>query len=159
MGAAGAPFEALLRLRMMTFYVIILIDSMSIAVLIPILEPLLLDDKHHVFLPDSSHGMRSFSYGAMMSIASLIVLYVAPVLATVSDRIGRKRILIITTGGLMVANLLTSLSITTESFVVLIIGRMTAGFTSANQPVSTGRSAQSRGNRSQQSPSPKPAYL
>ena len=136
MGPAGTPLEALLRLRMMTFYVIILIDSMSIAALIPILEPLLLDDKHHVFLPESSHGIRSFSYGAMMSIASLIVLYVAPVLATVSDRIGRKRILIITTGGLMAANFLTSLSIVTESFVLLIIGRMTAGFTSANQPVS-----------------------
>jgi predicted MFS family arabinose efflux permease len=134
--AVGTRLSARRQLRMMTLYVIILIDSMSIAVLIPVLEPLLLDDKSHIYLIGNSHATRSFGYGALMSIASLIVLYVAPVLATVSDRIGRKNVLVVTTAGLMAANALTSLSIMVESFALLVAARVIAGFTAANQPVS-----------------------
>lgn len=131
-----SSFRSKLQVRMTTLYAVILLDSMSISVLIPILEPVLLDEQAHILLEGFSNELRSFAYGALMSVPSLIVFYVAPVLATISDHIGRRKVLIVTTSGLIAANLFSGLSIATESFALLVVGRVIAGFTAANQPVS-----------------------
>ena len=46
---------------MMALYLLILVDSISATVIIPLLGPLLIDHATLVFLPDASLPMRNFA--------------------------------------------------------------------------------------------------
>jgi len=121
-------------LAFIALYGLMLVDSMSISVVIPIIEPALLDETHPIFLPDWPQTQRAWIFGALMGIPSFLVLYMSPVLAGLSDSIGRRKVLIVAALGIAFANLLTAFALLSASLVLLFLARILAGLTAAGQP-------------------------
>lgn len=104
----------------------ILLDAVGIGLIFPIL-PSLLQDVTHTQEVASLVGMMAALYAAMQFIF-------APVLGALSDRLGRRPVLLVSLAGATVNYLLLAFA---PSLWLLILGRALAGLTSANMSVAT----------------------
>lgn len=97
----------------------IFIDLLGFGIIIPILGP---------YAKDVLHA-DGWVYGLIFGVYSFMNFVFAPVLGTLSDRVGRRPVLLITIVIAMVGHLLFSFS---SSLLLLFIARMIAGIGSAN---------------------------
>lgn len=125
---------------MIALYLLILVDSISVSVVIPLLGPLLIDPDTQVFLIGSSLDLRSTVSGLMIAVYVLLMLYMAPALGRLSDQVGRKPVLLACGIGVLLGNLLAGLGIDGHSLFLLFLGRIVGGATAASQ--STAEAAQ-----------------
>jgi MFS family permease len=119
---------------MIALYLLILVDSISATVIIPLLGPLLIDPATAVFLPDASLPLRNFVSGLLVAIYVFLMLYMAPVLGRLSDQWGRRTVLLLCGVGVLLGNLLAGLAIDLHSLPLLFLGRLIGGATAAAQP-------------------------
>lgn len=107
-------------------FLTIALDAMGIGLVFPILPALLQDisPSHHTAL---YIGLLGSLYAAMQFIFS-------PILGTLSDRLGRRPILLLSLAGSVLNYLLLTFS---HSFMLLLIGRIVAGMSSANMSVAS----------------------
>jgi MFS transporter, DHA1 family, tetracycline resistance protein len=113
---------------------VIFIDSVSYTIVVPVLAAALLSDRP-VLLPESSDDTRYIVYGVALGVFELILLYMAPVLGEVSDRSGRRNVLVACLFGAIVSFLLIGASILFNIVALLIFGRILGGATAGSQPV------------------------
>ncbi len=118
---------------MIALYLLILVDSISIAVVIPLLGPLLIDPATQVFLIGAPLHLRSLVTGLLVTVYVLLMLYMAPVLGRLSDQVGRRPVLLVCGVGVLLGNLLAGLGIEGHSLALLFLGRVVAGATAASQ--------------------------
>lgn len=102
------------------------LDAVGIGLIFPIL-PRLIEDVTHTRNVASYIGILTALYAAMQ-------FAFAPVLGALSDRIGRRPVLLISLGGAAINYLLMAVA---PTLAFLIIGRAIAGLTSANISVAT----------------------
>ncbi|MCF8532384.1 MAG: MFS transporter [Reyranella sp.] len=119
---------------MIALYLLILVDSISVSVVIPLLGPLLIDPETQVFLFGSSLPLRSFVSGLLMAAYVFPMLYMAPVLGRLSDQIGRRRVLLGCGIGVLLGNLLAGVAIEVQALALLLCARLVGGATAAAQP-------------------------
>lgn len=125
---------------MIALYALILVDSISVSVVIPLLGPLLIDPGTQVFLVGQPLHLRSFVSGLLVAAYVVLMLVMAPVLGHISDQVGRRPVLLACAFGVLLGNLLAGLGIEAQSLVLLFLGRIVAGATAASQ--STAEAAQ-----------------
>ena len=115
---------------------VLFIDGMGLGLVFPILNGLIFDPNSH-FLPDAtfSSTMHNVVYGAIVSIFMLCWFFGAAVLGDLSDKIGRKKSLMICLLGTFLSYILSAFAVMTHSLTLLILGRVVAGFTSGSQPI------------------------
>ena len=118
---------------MIALYLLILVDSISATIIIPLLGPLLIDQATLVFLPEASLPLRNFVSGLLVATYVLLMLYMAPVLGRLSDQWGRRPVLLLCAAGLLLGNILAGLAIEFGSLALLFLGRMIGGATAAAQ--------------------------
>jgi MFS family permease len=118
---------------MMALYLLILVDSISATVIIPLLGPLLINQGTLVFLPDASLPLRNFVSGLLVAIYVFLMLYMAPVLGRLSDQWGRRPVLLLCGAGVLLGNVLAGLAIDLYSLPLLFLGRLIGGATAAAQ--------------------------
>ncbi|MBB3600444.1 MFS family permease [Mycolicibacterium sp. BK556] len=123
-----------LLLRLLPLLVVILIDSISYTIVVPILSAALLSD-HPVLMATASEDTRYVVYGVAIGIFELMLLYMAPVLGEVSDRKGRRIVLLVCLAGAIASFVLIGAAILTNFVVLLLLGRMLGGATAGSQPV------------------------
>jgi len=102
------------------------LDAVGIGLIFPILPALLRE------LTDA--GDVSLFYGAMLALYSLMQFVFAPVLGALSDRFGRRPVLLVSLAGAAVDYVVMALA---PNLLILFIGRAVAGLTSANIAVAT----------------------
>ena len=102
------------------------LDSIGIGLIFPIL-PKLLEDVTHV-------GNIAPYVGFMFALYAAIQFVFSPVLGVMSDRFGRRPVLLVSLAGAAVDYLFMAFA---PELWMLIIGRAIAGFTSANMAVAT----------------------
>ena len=102
----------------------IILDSIGIGLIFPILPTLLREVTH-------SENVARF-IGAMVALYAAMQFVFAPVLGALSDRIGRRPVLLISLGGAAINYALMALA---PSLWLLFLGRAIAGLTSANVSV------------------------
>ena len=78
---------------------------------------------------------RSLTYGVLVAAYSFTMLFMAPLLGQLSDRLGRKRVLVVCLGGLLAGNLLIAGSLVVGWVWLTLLGRLAAGATAGCQPV------------------------
>ncbi|MBI3229065.1 MAG: MFS transporter, partial [Burkholderiales bacterium] len=105
----------------------VFIDMLGVGLIIPVL-PLLV--KAYV----SNNEMHAYWYGVLASVFGLMQFIFMPVLGAVSDRIGRKPVLLYSMAG-MCCNFLTTAWAT--SLATLFIGRVIGGMSSASMSVAS----------------------
>lgn len=107
-------------------YTAICLDAVGIGLIFPIL-PRLIEDVTHAENVAAYIGILTALYAAMQFVF-------APVLGALSDRLGRRPVLLVSLGGAALNYVLMALA---PSLALLVIGRAIAGLTSANISVAT----------------------
>lgn len=102
------------------------LDAVGIGLIFPIL-PTLLEQVTH-------SGSIVLIYGALLSVYALMQFVLSPVLGALSDRYGRRRVLLLSLAGAALDYLVLAL---TDQLWVLFLGRLIAGATAANIAVAT----------------------
>jgi predicted MFS family arabinose efflux permease len=98
-----------------------LINSLSFTILIPI-----------IYLYGKQFGLNDFQTSLLFSIYSLSQFFATPVIGKLSDRFGRKPLLIISLAGTVIANLIAG---TATTAMVLFAARFVDGITGGNASV------------------------
>lgn len=116
-------------------FLVLFIDAMGLGLLFPLLNSIIID-KSSAFLPLTlSLNTREFLYGLTVGIYMLSWFFGAAILGELSDKMGRKKSLLICLIGAFMGYFLSALSIGWHSLAILIIGRIVAGFTAGSQPI------------------------
>jgi DHA1 family tetracycline resistance protein-like MFS transporter len=116
-----------MRQPLFVLLAVLLIDAIGLGLIMPILPGLL----------QSMAGggdAYSFHYGALLAVYALAQFLCAPLLGALSDRYGRRRVLLVSLGGAALDYLLMALA---PSLAWLYLGRVLAGVTGANMAVAS----------------------
>lgn len=120
---------------MLPLFLVLLIDGMGLGLLFPILNTILIEPQAGFLPMDTSISMRDFCYGLTIGIFMICWFFGAAILGDLSDSVGRKKSLMICLIGSFLGYLLAAIAIISQSFVLLILGRVIAGFTAGSQPI------------------------
>lgn len=121
-------------LRLIPLLAVILIDSISYTIVVPVFAAALVSDDP-VLLADHGESIRYIVYGVSLGIFELMMLYMAPVLGEISDRIGRRPILIACLAGVAASFVLIGGAILFNLMVLLLLGRILGGAMAGSQAV------------------------
>lgn len=112
-----APRQASLNFILMTIF----LDVLGIGLMIPVLPALIGS------LTDSDQ-MQAYWFGALAATYGIMQFFCTPLLGALSDRYGRRPVLLLSIFGLGISHIVTALS---NSLPVLLIARMFSGATGA----------------------------
>jgi DHA1 family tetracycline resistance protein-like MFS transporter len=109
---------------LLVIYAAIVLDAVGIGLIFPILPKL---------LADVTHAENVATYiGIMTALYAAMQFVFAPVLGSLSDRLGRRPVLLISLGGAAINYLFLAVA---PNLWLLLLGRAIAGLTSANNAV------------------------
>ena len=116
---------------------VLFIDGMGLGLVIPVLNALIFDPNSHFLSSEllSSATAHNFIYGVVIGIFMLCWFFGAAILGDMSDKIGRKKSLMICLAGAGLSYLLSAFSVSLHSIVLLLLGRVVGGLTSGSQPI------------------------
>ena len=112
--------------RLAVILSIVTLDAIGIGLIFPILPSLLKEI--------TGSGSVSLSYGVILALYSLAQFIFSPVLGALSDRFGRRPVLLVSIAGATIDFLVMA---TSKAFWVLLVGRAISGMTAANLAVAT----------------------
>ena len=115
-----------------TIFLTVLIDLMGVCIVIPISAPLLLGTSSNILPHELSMHTKTIILGLLLGAFPFAQFFGAPILGTLSDRFGRKKILSIAIFGSCIGYLLFAYGIYTENIYILFFSRFLDGFTGGN---------------------------
>lgn len=108
------------------------IDNFGLALVYPIFTPLFLHPSFMIVSPDLPIFHRTLLLGLLIASFPLAQFFGAPLIGELSDRLGRKKIFIITIIGGLIGYALTGAGIHLKAISLLWIGRLWTGFFAGN---------------------------
>lgn len=127
----SSNFFALLPLLM-----VVLIDVMGLVLVFPVLAPLILQ-VNGLVPAGTSEIWRDFLYGFTIALFPLFMFFSTPVLGDLSDKFGRKIILLICLIGCTLSYLISAAGIFYDSLFIFLLGRAIAGLAAGTQPIAS----------------------
>ena len=115
---------------------LILIDSMGFAMLTPLLAGALAPESHAALGRKFSEDSRYLIYGFATGLYPMMMFFGAPILGQLSDRVGRKRILLACAAGIVLGYATISSAFARGSVLLLMTGRFLGGVTAGSRVVS-----------------------
>lgn len=115
-----------------SIFLTVFIDMLGVGIIIPIMAPLLLDPGHGMLAADTLPETRNIILGFLVAIFPLMQFFGAPVLGALSDKHGRRKILLLSLTGTMVGYLLFAYGIYTQNIQLVFFSRALDGFTGGN---------------------------
>lgn len=119
------------KFSILPIFMVILIDMIGIGIVIPILGPMFLESDI-IFGGSVSLAARTIILGLLIASFPIAQFFGAPLLGALSDKYGRKRMLIISLGGTFIGYVLFGIGIITHDIYLLFISRIIDGFTGGN---------------------------
>lgn len=123
------------KVNLILIFLLSIIETFSLGLILSLFAPLFLSDQG-IFSATVSHAERLHLLGLAFAITPLAQLFTASFLGQLSDRYGRKVILLISITGSLVSILLLILSIQQHQFFILLISRFMSGIFASNVAVS-----------------------
>lgn len=114
---------------------IMLFDHTSLNITFPVLTLLFFDANSHLFPVGTSLAVRSMWYGACVSTLYYINIIATPILSTLSDGFGRKKVLLVGTIGAFLFAITGACGVLWGSLSLLFLGRFIQGAFSRTNPV------------------------
>lgn len=116
----------------LAIFITIFIDMLGIGIIIPITPGLFLSAEHSILSPETSAYTRNIMYGFLAATYPFFQFFGAPILGTLADKFGRKRILQITLVGTFIGYVLFAFAIRLKLIWLLFFARALPGFTGGN---------------------------
>lgn len=114
-------------------YLTVLIDMIGIGVLIPVIPQLLGEPNSGAFLLDPAQQKLGFILlGLLSAVYPIAMFFASPILGTLSDKYGRRLVLLISILGTSVGYFLFAYSILTKNIPLLFFSRLVDGLTGGN---------------------------
>ena len=113
-----------------------LVDAIGFAMLTPLLASALADGSGAAISQGLSATERHLVYGIATGLYPIMTFFGAPVLGQLSDRLGRKPILLVCATGIAASYVVISAAFAWGSIALLMAGRIIGGLTAASQAVS-----------------------
>lgn len=121
-----------LRSPLLPVFLTVFLDMLGVGIIIPVL-PALFVSAGTSFLPEATTAAeRSVLYGYLIAIYPFMQFFGAPVLGALSDRYGRRPLLVVSLIGTMVGYLLFGWAILLKNLPLLFVSRALPGFTGGN---------------------------
>lgn len=111
-----------------TLMATIVIDVMGIGLVFPVMPSLFSHDLSSIVPIDLSDSWRHFYYGLAMAAWPLGLLFGGPYLGDLSDKLGRKRVILICLSGVMATNFLAAITIHYKTLALFMVVRLCSGF-------------------------------
>lgn len=125
--------------NLLTLVLTVFIDFLGFGIILPIIAPVVLDPSYGVLPAEIPTATRPLILGFLIGTYPLAQFFGAPILGTLSDKYGRKKILLVSIFGTALALTLTGTAIVTKKISLMFLGSLVNGFTGGN--VSTAQSA------------------
>ncbi len=122
-------------LKLAPLFLVLVIDTMGMGIIFPILGPLFMGTTDSILPAGASVAARQFWYGATLISWSALMFIGAPFLGDLSDRMGRKKVLLLALGGTALGFAISALGVDLKNVWILMIGRIFAGFFAGSQPI------------------------
>jgi len=129
------PSATLKQTKLFSLYLTLFIDAMGIGILLPLLSKTLIDPHAYALVSQATASERNILYGIILGIYFFTWFLGSAMLSELSDTAGRKKALLICMAGITIAYLITALAFVFHSIILIIIGRIIAGFTAGSQPI------------------------
>jgi DHA1 family tetracycline resistance protein-like MFS transporter len=118
--------------RLFPVLVTYFVDSFGLAIVYPLLTPLLLDPKYQLLGHGFSSGNRVFILSLLIASFPLAQFFGAPMIGALSDRLGRRRIFLLTITGAIFGYAITAMGAGFQSLSLLWGGRVISGLFAGN---------------------------
>ena len=108
------------------------IDLLGSTFVIPVLAPLFFDPNTKIFSAGFATVHKTQILGLLLAAYPLAQFFGAPILGALSDRVGRRKVLVVSLLGTSIGYLLNGWGVFANSLLLLFIGRIIDGFTGGN---------------------------
>jgi MFS transporter, DHA1 family, tetracycline resistance protein len=105
-------------------------------ILTPLLAAELAPDAKSAIGVGLSEDARYIIYGVATGLYPMMMFFGAPILGQLSDRLGRKLMLLVCAGGIVLSYATLSAAFALGSVTLVMLGRALGGTTAASQPIS-----------------------
>ncbi len=113
----------------------IVIEVMGMGLFMPLLPDLFWSPHSPLLSPDASHFWRQMDYGLSFAFWAVGIFFGAPFLGNVADRVGRKKVLVLSLALVMVSYFLSYLSLVLGSNILFMLSRLMSGFFASSFPI------------------------
>lgn len=110
------------------------LNHFSLNLILPALVFVFFDAHSHLFPANTSNAVRAHWYGIVSSLPYFAALLATPILSVLSDRLGRRLILILAAIGALVFALGAGVAVVTGCLAFLILGKFTGGLSARSEP-------------------------
>ena len=117
---------------LVAIFITVFIDMLGIGIIIPITPTLFLSPQHSILSPEVTLHTRNILYGFLAAIFPFFQFFGAPILGTLADKHGRKKILQITLVGTFIGYVLFAVAIYLKLIGLLFFARALPGFMGGN---------------------------
>lgn len=124
-------------LILIPLFMVVILDVMGVILVLPVLTPLLLKPGTGILSPHISLILRDMIYGITLAIFPLFMFLSTPILGDLSDKFGRKKILLACLIASTISYLIAVVGIFTSSLFIFLISRAIAGLAAGTQPIAT----------------------
>jgi len=127
------------RWTLTTVFSVVFLDQLGVGLIIPVLAPLVFDQSGELFRASVDIAYRARVIGFLIAVYPFAQFFGAPLLGALSDRHGRKPVLLLSLAGTAIGYLLFGLGVLWGSLPLLFVARAIAGFMGGN--IATANSA------------------
>lgn len=117
---------------LLPIFVTVFLDMLGVGIIIPVIPALFFEPSSNFFEPSVSHAFRSITYGLLIAAFPFMQFFGAPMLGALSDRFGRKPLLMVSLAGTMTGYLLFAYAVSIQNLPLLFASRMLPGFFGGN---------------------------
>lgn len=110
------------------------LDHFSLNLIMPALVFVFFDSASSLFSPDTTQATRTYWYGIVTSLPYFAAMLATPLLSGLSDRFGRKIIIMIAALGALCFAVCAGLSILTGMMAIMLVGKFTGGLCARSEP-------------------------
>jgi DHA1 family tetracycline resistance protein-like MFS transporter len=118
--------------RVLPLYLVVFIGFVGYSLMITVFTPLILDDEGGLLAASSSTSERMLVLGALLALYPLAQFAGAPILGALSDRFGRRPVLLASLAASACCYAGIALALQEESLPLLMLACLLAGFSEAN---------------------------